>query len=237
MKISQQLAKSATSSSRRWLARQFDDPYIQQRFQSPDNYRSRSAFKLIELDARFNLFERPDVNVVVDLGAAPGGWSQVVSKKFGYQDELKEAKAASLVRKIRAGSGFGLPEDKKLEIEGTWSSGVDKLEDGRHLGAKKIIAIDLLRMRPVPGVSTLQMDFLDPEASKYIAALLPLHQKKVDIILSDMAANISGNSIRDSENHLTIYRAVLDFAKTYLQQAEVRPRAGVLLLASFFEYM
>ena len=70
-------AKGRKVSSTRWLERQLNDPYV--RRARADNYRSRAAFKLLELDERFGLLK--GVNSVVDLGIAPGGWSQVVRRK------------------------------------------------------------------------------------------------------------------------------------------------------------
>lgn len=70
-------AKGRTASSNRWLARQLNDPYVQQA--KAEGYRSRAAYKLIELDEKFNLLK--GVQRVVDLGIAPGGWSQVVRKQ------------------------------------------------------------------------------------------------------------------------------------------------------------
>ncbi|MEO6388782.1 MAG: RlmE family RNA methyltransferase [Croceibacterium sp.] len=69
-------ARGRTASSTRWLERQLNDPYVRQA--KADGYRSRAAYKLIELDERFNLLK--GVKRVLDLGIAPGGWSQVVRK-------------------------------------------------------------------------------------------------------------------------------------------------------------
>lgn len=71
-------AKKRTASSTRWLQRQLNDPYVQQA--KAEGYRSRAAYKLIELDERFGLLS--GVKRVVDLGIAPGGWSQVVRKRI-----------------------------------------------------------------------------------------------------------------------------------------------------------
>jgi 23S rRNA (uridine2552-2'-O)-methyltransferase len=70
-------AKKRTASSARWLSRQINDPYVKQA--KAEGWRSRAAFKLIELDERFALLKGRQR--VVDLGIAPGGWSQVVRKK------------------------------------------------------------------------------------------------------------------------------------------------------------
>jgi len=70
-------AKGRKISSTRWLERQLNDPYVKRA--KAENYRSRAAYKLLELDERFGLFK--GVHAVVDLGIAPGGWSQVVRRK------------------------------------------------------------------------------------------------------------------------------------------------------------
>src|SRR2546423_12697046 len=72
-------AKGRKVSSTRWLERQLNDPYV--RRAKAENYRSRAAYKLLELDERFGLLK--GVKTVVDLGIAPGGWSQVVRRKAG----------------------------------------------------------------------------------------------------------------------------------------------------------
>lgn len=78
-----------SKSSKTWLARQSHDPYVKKRSASGLlSFRARSAFKLLELDEQWKLF-RPDVRSVVDLGAAPGGWSQVAAMKLGWIDQNK----------------------------------------------------------------------------------------------------------------------------------------------------
>src|SRR5947199_947677 len=85
MHLNSVLLSSLPRSSRTWLARQSRDPYVRLRLSHPAPYRSRSAFKLLELDAKWDGFlSRSDVRAVVDLGAAPGGWSQVVAEKLGW---------------------------------------------------------------------------------------------------------------------------------------------------------
>jgi 23S rRNA (uridine2552-2'-O)-methyltransferase len=77
-------AKGRTPSSQRWLTRQINDPYV--RKAKLEGYRSRSAYKLLEIDKRFRIFRRGQR--VIDLGAAPGGWSQVVLEKLGNHGAL-----------------------------------------------------------------------------------------------------------------------------------------------------
>src|SRR5690349_15454348 len=118
-------------SSKQWLRRHVNDPYVQR--SKKDGYRSRSAYKLTEIDDRDKLLKGGQV--VVDLGAAPGGWSQVAAKRVG-------------------------------------ASG-------------KVVAIDLLAMDPVSGVTFLQADF---GTRKGLAAVeTALEGRQVDVVLSDMA--------------------------------------------------
>jgi len=82
------VGKPVSPSSKQWLARHFDNPYVRRRLFDPANYSSRPAFKLLEIDDRYRRFLRaPDVRAVVDLGTAPGGWSQVVSGFMRWRGE------------------------------------------------------------------------------------------------------------------------------------------------------
>lgn len=109
--------------------------------------------------------------------------------------------------------------------------------DGKG-GRGTIVAVDLLKMQPIQGVHNIQADFLSPQAETLIHALLAVKGNpagKVDIILSDMAANSSGNNIRDIESSLEICNAVFEFAQGNLRSAENigRKRGGVLLCVDF----
>tara|TARA_Y100000389_G_C17471274_1_gene531333 strand:- start:422 stop:1096 length:675 start_codon:yes stop_codon:yes gene_type:complete len=70
-------ARGRTNSSSRWLSRQLNDPYVKQA--QALNYRSRAAFKIIEIDEKFQIFKKN--KIIIDLGAAPGGWSQIAALK------------------------------------------------------------------------------------------------------------------------------------------------------------
>ncbi len=130
------MGKSRSKSSRRWLREHFDDEYVQR--SQRDGYRSRAVYKLAEIDRKERLI-RPGMTVV-DLGAAPGGWSQYAAERVGRK---------------------GL-----------------------------VIALDLLEIEPLPGVTLLQGDFREDDA---LAALMEaLDGRPVDIVLSDMAPNFSG---------------------------------------------
>src|SRR5438046_52272 len=120
-------------SSKQWLKRHVTDPYVKR--SRKEGYRSRSAYKLLEIDERDGLL-RPG-QVVVDLGSAPGGWSQVVAKKAGAQGS--------------------------------------------------VVAIDLLEMESIPGVTFVRGDFTAPSGLRALEAALG--GRKADVVLSDMAPN------------------------------------------------
>ncbi|KAF8638387.1 hypothetical protein AX17_002248 [Amanita inopinata Kibby_2008] len=250
-----------------WISRQHRDPYVKKRASHPANYRSRSAFKLLEMDDLHDHFlTKPDVRAVVDLGAAPGGWSQVVAGKFGYRDGPHGGPLGTLPRVLVYGD-----EQKSKALQekwGTWSStgavggakdkfdplNIDDVdswhtndasssasgsnagrdERGALKGKRTIIAVDLLRMQPIPGVDFLQADFLSPQTAELVQGLMRRDgnaEGRVDVILSDMAANASGNDTRDIESSLEICDAVFEFAKRNLRTAESigRSKGGVLL--------
>ena len=242
-------------SSQKWLARQFSDPFVKQRLSNPAHYRSRSAFKLIELEERYKFFRPRDVRVVVDLGAAPGGWSQVVSGKFGWtiNDVMSNAKTRLTNENERLDEvfdGFGLDEAARAERYGSWSKPTLTIKDDEdplaYLNAEPedpqrgrgvVVAVDLLPIHPIPGVKTVRTDFLSPEADELIEALLETsgHEYNkdgmVDVVLSDMAANFLGNSIADTESSLQLCHAVLEFTKRNMRTAREigRKRGGVLV--------
>ncbi|KAI1789336.1 S-adenosyl-L-methionine-dependent methyltransferase [Ganoderma leucocontextum] len=283
-------------SSRAWLARQFRDPYVKARMQWPVNYRSRSAFKLVELDARWHFLEHADVRTVVDLGAAPGGWSQVVAGKMGWPDSDRDhwltreragqGQGKGAVDAVAGrGVGFGLNTEKKAQMAkrkkdgraADWSSvppeGAEGREDAdftklleeeeeaiplRRIGRGSIVAVDLLRVESMPGVRTLQMDFLSPQADGCISELLrepsvsvvtaalegdkgvdesmlERGDGKADVILSDMAANFTGNTTADVESSMAICESVFEFACRHLRTAESigRKGGGALVLKHF----
>ncbi|KAH6912877.1 ribosomal RNA large subunit methyltransferase J [Coprinopsis sp. MPI-PUGE-AT-0042] len=192
----------AKKSSKQWLARQTKDPYVKQRQVDPAAFRSRSAFKLVEINEKWdNFLAKPDVNVVVDLGAAPGGW---------------------------------ISEDRFDPLAFDDSDLVSTPVQGRGT----ILAVDLLQMQQIHGVHDLVADFLAPTTDSIIQDILRrqgVQDGKVDVILSDMAANASGNDTRDIECSLQICDAVLDFAKRHLRTAQAvgRKRGGVVLVKHF----
>lgn len=148
--------KKLSHSSRTWVNRQLNDPYVIAA--KAAGYRSRAAFKLIQMDEKCELL-RPGM-VVVDLGAAPGGWSQVAAAKLG--------------------------------------------------GNGKIIAMDILDMPAVPGVTFFQADFTDEAAQKTLLA--ELHGRRVDLVMSDIAPNTIGHPRTDHLRIMATAEMALDFA-------------------------
>ena len=147
-------AKKRTNSSNRWLERQLNDPYV--KAAKAAGFRSRAAFKLAELDERFGLLGH--VTRVVDLGAAPGGWCQVVLKK--------RPKA-------------------------------------------KIVAIDLLPIEPIAGVTIFEKDILDDDTEDLLREALG---GDADLVLSDMAANTVGHRMTDHLRTMGLVEHGLAFA-------------------------
>ncbi|HSD53305.1 MAG TPA: RlmE family RNA methyltransferase [Burkholderiales bacterium] len=152
---------SRSKSSQAWLQRHVSDPYVH-RAQAL-GYRSRSAFKLLEIDAKDPLFARGQV--VVDLGAAPGGWSQVAAQKVG--------------------------------------------PGGR------VIALDVLEMAPLAGVTVIRGDFTTDEALAALAR--ELDSAAVDLVLSDMAPNLSGIAATDQARSLALCELAIAFARERLK--------------------
>ena len=152
---------SRRSSSARWKARQARDPYVKRAH--AEGWRSRAVFKLSELQGKERLM-KPG-SVVVDLGAAPGAWSQY---------------AAGLVGPT-----------------------------GR------VIALDLLPMDPLAGVEVLQGDFREESVMK--ALLDALDGTPVDLVLSDMAPNMSGTRVVDQPRAMYLAELALDFARQVLR--------------------
>ena len=161
--------KRRTASSRAWLTRQISDPYVARA--KREGFRSRAAFKLAEVDDRYRVL-KPGARVV-DLGAAPGGWSEIAARRVG------------------AGG--------------------------------RVIALDILDMKPVPGVEFLQLDFLDPSAPQRLEAMLGSggdapgrDQIKADVVLSDMAANATGHRQTDHLRIMVLAEAAAEFARQVL---------------------
>ena len=160
------MAKS--KSSQRWLKEHFDDHWVARA--QAEGYRSRASFKLLDIHEKDKLF-RPGMTVL-DLGAAPGGWSQVAGRLVGSR--------------------------------GT------------------VVASDILAMDAIPDVSFVQGDFR--EQAVYEQIMTHLNGRKVDLVLSDMAPNMSGNKAVDLPRSMYLAELALDMALNVLE-----PRGAFLV--------
>jgi 23S rRNA (uridine2552-2'-O)-methyltransferase len=149
-------SRSLKKSSQKWLLRQINDPFVEKA--KLEGWRSRAAFKIIEVDEKFKIFNKG--KIVIDLGASPGGWSQYA------------------VTKVGEGNVFG---------------------------------IDLLEIEPIPGVKFFQQDFFESD-------LISLVGKKCDILLSDMAANTTGDHQTDHLRIIGLLEEALDLAEKILNK-------------------
>lgn len=160
--------KSLSSSSKKWLQRQLNDEYVMKA--QKEGYRSRAAFKIIEIQQKFKVINKN--STVLDLGAAPGGWSQIVAPL-----------------------------------------------------CKRVIAVDLLDIQPLPNVDFIKGDFQSPEVLNEIRRYLKTD--KVDVIISDMAPNTCGIPKVDHLRIIGLLEEVFNFAK------EILTPGGSLIAKSF----
>ncbi|MGC3874817.1 23S rRNA (uridine(2552)-2'-O)-methyltransferase RlmE [Halomonas sp. GXIMD04776] len=157
--MTRSISKTSKSSAG-WLKEHFDDPYVQRARQ--EGYRSRASYKLLEIDERDRLFRAG--MTVIDLGAAPGGWSQVAADKVGAQG--------------------------------------------------RVIASDILEMDALAGVDFVQGDFTEDHA---LAAILDvLDGRPVDLLISDMAPNMSGMAAIDQPQAMYLAELALDLVRQVL---------------------
>ncbi len=145
-----------TRTSKAWMREHVNDPFVKKA--RLEGYRSRASYKLMEIDDRDRLL-LPGLQVV-DLGAAPGGWSQVARNRMGRRGEV-------------------------------W-------------------AIDLLPMVPLEGVQFIQGDFNDPGVRRALAA--GLTEGGADLVLSDLAPNVSGVALYDQARATELWEAALEFS-------------------------
>lgn len=150
-----------SKSSQRWLKEHFSDPFVKRA--QAEGWRSRAVFKLEELLARDRLL-KPGMTVV-DLGAAPGGWSQMVRERLG--------------------------------------------------DAGRIIALDILPMQGIGGVEFIEGDFREETILKQLERVL--NGQKVDLVLSDMAPNMSGVELVDQTRVMHLVELVTEFAAVHLK--------------------
>ncbi|HEX5128080.1 MAG TPA: RlmE family RNA methyltransferase [Rhodocyclaceae bacterium] len=161
-----------SKTSKAWIMEHINDPFVQRA--QVEGLRSRAAYKLMEIDERDRLL-KPGMTVA-ELGAAPGSWSQVVS------------------RKIQPGG--------------------------------KLLALDILEMEPIKGVEFLQGDFTDEAVlAQFVARLAG---RRLDLVLSDIAPNISGIASSDQGRMMTLAEMALEFAEQHL-------RTGGSMLIKIFQ--
>ena len=154
-------AMPRSKSSSRWLREHFDDVYVKKA--QAEGVRSRAVYKLEELIERDRLL-KPGITVV-DLGAAPGGWSQLVRQRLG--------------------------------------------------DTGKVVALDILPMQGIAGVDFLQGDFREADVLSQLEARLD--NQKVDLVLSDMAPNMSGVALADQIRSMDLAELALDFSRQWLK--------------------
>jgi 23S rRNA (uridine2552-2'-O)-methyltransferase len=153
--------QSRSKSSRQWLKDHFDDVYVKQAQKA--GYRSRAVYKLLEIQEKDHILKRG--MTVVDLGAAPGGWSQVASHIVG-------------------------------------ASG-------------KVVALDILPMDSLAHVEIIQGDFTEPSVFEQLLEVL--EGQEVDLVMSDMAPNISGIKVVDQPRAMYLAELALDMAQNVLR--------------------
>lgn len=162
-----------------WLNEHVHDPYV--KLAQKEGYRARAAYKLKEIDETLGLIKSG--HLVVDLGSAPGAWSQYVRRRLSP-----------------SGAAVG-------ELDGA------------------IIALDILPMEPVEGVTFLQGDFRTPEVLDQLQQLVA--GRSVDLVISDMAPNLSGIASSDAARIAHLVELAVEFA-----QAHLKPD-GVLVVKLF----
>ncbi|MDL2402818.1 RlmE family RNA methyltransferase [Rhizobium mayense] len=165
--------KKLKASSRQWLERHINDPYVQRA--QLEGYRARAAFKLLEIDEKHHILK--GARRIIDLGAAPGSWSQIAAKVTGSTEE---------------------------DI--------------------RVAAIDFLEMAPLPGVTILQLDFLDPDAPR---RLIDAVGGTPDLVISDMAAPTTGHQRTDHLRTMHLCEVAAHFA------VEVLGEGGHFLAKTF----
>lgn len=153
------MARSKTS--KKWLDEHVNDPYVKKA--KADGYRSRASYKLIEINEKDNLMRSG--SIVMDLGAAPGGWSQIVIPLIGDKGRL--------------------------------------------------ISSDILPMDGLAGATFIQGDFT--EEAVYEEILAALNNDKADLVISDMAPNISGVNTTDQYASIYLVELALDMARNVLK--------------------
>jgi 23S rRNA (uridine2552-2'-O)-methyltransferase len=156
-----------------WLHDHINDPYVKQA--QREGYRARAAYKLKEIDEALHLLKPGQL--VVDLGAAPGAWSQYVRRKFAPKEAGVGGAAAGALNGV-------------------------------------IIALDVLDFEPIEGVTFIQGDFREASALAQLEALVG--GRAVDVVISDMAHNLSGIESSDSARMSHLVELAVEFAQNHL---------------------
>ncbi|MBX3600947.1 MAG: RlmE family RNA methyltransferase [Rubrivivax sp.] len=169
MKVASKRTGKGKKLNRAWLHDHLTDPYV--KLAQKEGYRARAAYKLKEIDESLGLVKPGQV--VVDLGAAPGAWSQYLRRRFAPQ-----------------GAAAG-------ELQGT------------------IVALDLLAMEPVEGVHFIQGDFREDAVVAELERVLA--GRPVDLVVSDMAPNLSGIAAADAARIAHLVELAVDFALRHLR--------------------
>lgn len=150
-----------SKTSKQWMREHINDPFVQ--LAQKEGRRSRAAYKLLEIDAKDKLL-KPGM-IVVDLGATPGGWSQVAAGKVGRNGQ--------------------------------------------------VLALDLLPLEPLAGVTFIQGDFRSDAVLEQLGNLL--QGRQADLVISDMSPNISGVASADQARAIHLAELALEFALEYLK--------------------
>lgn len=190
MKVQKQSGKKGKKLNKAWLNDHLNDPYV--KMATRDGYRARAAYKLKEMDEVLGLI-KPGMTVV-DLGSAPGAWSQYLRRK------LSGTAGASMI-----GSNRVIAADAKTGAASGALSG-------------RIVALDILPMPPVEDVTFILGDLRED------SVLAQLHEtlggaasfSKVDCVVSDMAPNLSGVESADAARMCHLVEIAVEFAKSHL---------------------
>lgn len=167
--------QSKSKKTKAWLQDHVNDPYV--KLAQREGYRARAAYKLKEIDEALGLIKPGQL--VVDLGAAPGAWSQYVRRKFAPK---------------QAGSGGAAVG----ELNGT------------------IIALDILDFEPLEGVHFIQGDFREEAVANELTHAL--NGRQVDVVVSDMAPNLSGIASADAAGVVHLVELAVEFARAHLTE-------------------
>ena len=157
------LTKKHSHKSSLWLNRHINDEFFLK--SKLEGFRSRSSFKLIQIDKKFKIFNQNRLNIL-DLGCAPGGWLQVIKRLTNYKNS-------------------------------------------------KILGIDKLKIKDIDGINFLQRDIFE---NKTIQEINYFFGEKIDILLSDMSPNTSGNRSVDHLKIISLIESVLDISEAFLKE-------------------